>query len=63
MQRRCLLEGSVGIVPLGFQTKQCAHQAGWALKGVGFSRPVMRFVVTDPNLAVTGVGREATGRL
>jgi len=31
--------------------------------GVTFSRPVMHFVLADPNTAVVGVGREATGRL
>ena len=31
--------------------------------GVAFSRPVMRFVFTDPKMAVIGEGREATGRL
>ena len=48
---------------IGFVLTQANAAQNFTASGVGFSRPVMRFVIVDPKMAVTGVGREATGRL
>lgn len=48
---------------LNFVMTQANPAQNFTAIGVGFSRPVMRFVIADPKMAVTGVGREATGRL
>jgi hypothetical protein len=48
---------------LNFVLTQANSAQNFTAVGVSFSRPVMRFVIADPKMAVTGVGREATGRL
>ncbi len=48
---------------ISFVLTQANAAQNFTASGVGFSRPVMRFVIVDPKMAVTGVGREATGRL
>ena len=48
---------------INFVLTQANSAQNFTASGVGFSRPVMHFVIADPRLAVTGVGREATGRL
>jgi hypothetical protein len=46
-----------------FGLSQANPAQNFTAAGVAFSRPVMRFVIADPKMAVTGVGKEATGRL
>ena len=48
---------------ISFVLTQANAAQNFTASGVSFSRPVMRFVIVDPKMAVTGVGREATGRL
>ena len=48
---------------ISFVLTQANAAQNFTANGVSFSRPVMRFVIVDPKMAVTGVGREATGRL
>ena len=48
---------------INFVLTQANPAQNFTASGVSFSRPVMRFVLADPKMAVTGVGREATGRL
>ena len=48
---------------INFVLTQANAAQNFTASGVGFSRPVMHFVIADPKMAVTGIGREATGRL
>jgi hypothetical protein len=48
---------------INFVLTQANAAQNFTAIGVSLSRPVMRFVIVDPKTAVTGVGREATGRL
>ncbi len=48
---------------ISFVLTQANPAQNFTASGVGFSRPLMHFVIADPKIAATGVGREATGRL
>jgi hypothetical protein len=48
---------------INFVLTQANAAQNFTAIGVSLSRPVVRFVIVDPKMAVTGVGREATGRL
>jgi hypothetical protein len=48
---------------ISFVLTQANAAQNFTASGVNFSRPVMRFVIADPKVAATGIGREATGRL
>ena len=58
-----ITDGSKTKYALSFVLTQANAAQNFTAIGVSFSRPVMRFVIVDPKMAVTGVGREATGRL